>query len=327
MRNQAMDIAKGIAIILVAFGHTLIGVQAAMGETVIGDTALIVIYSFHMALFFMASGLFIQSALEEPLPKFGMRLLERIVWPYFLWSFILLYAHHFMSNYTNSAVETVDPVSVLYWPPAVMWFLYALFFGFLAARLLRPLPPQIRWIAAVNILAGGYVVPFPDLRLYMHSVGLFLIASEIGPKRVFDLSRNLVALIVSFVIMVGIGVMAWIEGQHVLEGYPAGGPQYLPAAFAGSLLLVALSRCIEYLGRSRAIGWLSNSLAYVGRRTMPIFVSHVLLTAGVRIAMRLAGVDNGGAILVAGTALSISLPLAAYEIALRLRLARILGWR
>lgn len=66
-RSESIDIVKGIAIVLVVYGHVLRGLESASIASdgnffKLGNKLL---YSFHMPLFFILSGLFFKSSIQH----------------------------------------------------------------------------------------------------------------------------------------------------------------------------------------------------------------------------------------------------------------------
>lgn len=59
IRNQAIDIAKGVGIFLVVYGHTIKGTEFRT-----------FLYAFHMPLFFVISGLFFRPVIYPDWPTF-----------------------------------------------------------------------------------------------------------------------------------------------------------------------------------------------------------------------------------------------------------------
>lgn len=82
-RIEAIDIAKGIGILLVIFGHICTGTD----ETY---SVKIMIYSFHMPLFFLISGYCFNNAKYDSFKKFLVSRLKTIICPYLLFSFFHL---------------------------------------------------------------------------------------------------------------------------------------------------------------------------------------------------------------------------------------------
>lgn len=100
MRNKSIDIAKGIAILLVILGH-------------ISITPLILkywLYSFHIPLFFICSGiLFSNKNKEMPFLSFAKKKARRLLVPYFSLGIILWLCVQLLSVFTaythNSALD------------------------------------------------------------------------------------------------------------------------------------------------------------------------------------------------------------------------------
>jgi hypothetical protein len=60
---------------------------------------------------------------------------------------------------------------------------------------------------------------------------------------------------------------------------------------------------------------------------MPIFVTHILILAAVRILLIRAGETEAAIIVAIATPLALAFPALAFDQADRLGLARALGWR
>ncbi len=105
-RNNTIDILKGIGIILVVIGHCL-------SRKTHGDLPIDFIYSFHMPLFFIASGIFFSEKCLNNKKEFILRKIRGIYIPFLKWSFIFLALHNVFftcgiinAEYGNSAGVT-----------------------------------------------------------------------------------------------------------------------------------------------------------------------------------------------------------------------------
>jgi fucose 4-O-acetylase-like acetyltransferase len=302
--------------ILVVLGHALIGALNAGFEDRALRALLLVIYSSHMALFFTVSGLLSGGMARRSWPQFAQAMGARILWPYALWSVVLLAAHYVMSGHTNAPLEVFQPWTILWAPPAIMWFLYVLFVALVMMRVLAPAGAGVMALAGLGLMVLAYAVPEvpPNLRF----AGLFLIAAAIGPgawARVRPVWTGLACAV-----MAGTLWLAIKDSVAPITGYPAAGLAYVPALVAGPLTLLAVARGLGRTG-------LGPLLAYVGQRTMPIFVTHILITAGLRIVARAAGIDDWWLIIALATVLGVALPLIALALTDRARLSPWLGWR
>lgn len=126
-----VDYAKGIALILVAYRHILIGFErAGLPIHIMLLKANEMFFSFRMPLFFILSGVFITRSLE----KRGWLELIKIKWqtllyPYLLWCIIQITLQITFSEYTNSDRTLHDYAYILTNPDALdqLWYLFALF--------------------------------------------------------------------------------------------------------------------------------------------------------------------------------------------------------
>lgn len=324
-RDRGVDIAKGIGIALVVLGHAWVGLGGALGPDRWRDAALIVVYTFHMALFFVLSGAFAGRSASEPRAAFARRLWRGFVHPYLLWSLILLGTGYLMRGHTNTPVDRLDLVAILYRPPAVMWFLYVLLGAFVLLRVTARRSAPARLLLAVTLAVGGYFLSF-WLTGHLRFVGLFLLAAQFGLPSPRALSRRGPTW-ASIAAMAATAVLAWREAAHGLTGYPGQSIVYLPAAFAGPWLVLRVSawlaRSVEHGGPGRPLGRLLSTL---GRHTLPIFVLHILFTAGVRIALMGLGVHDAWAIGIAATGAGVFVPLGLALAAQRLGVAHCFAW-
>jgi fucose 4-O-acetylase-like acetyltransferase len=316
-RSAALDVARGIGIVLVVWGHAIIGVQGALGSTPSGRFALTAIYAVHMPLFFFLSGLLSRSASAEPARAFALRMATRIVYPYLLWGTVILALHHAMSEFTNTRVDSLDLLTLLYRPPAVLWFLYVLFACFLLARTLRRLAAAPRLAVGGALCVAGALLD-AWLLPYLRFVGIFIIATALDPARLPALVGDRALALASLGLASGLA-FAIADAAAPLRGYPAAGLRYLPSAAGGVLLVLAASRHLP----SRA----ARLLEYLGTRTMPIFVTHILILAAVRILLVRAGWTDAALVVAVATPLALALPALAVDQAERLGLVRVLGWR
>ncbi|MFS2036539.1 acyltransferase family protein [Polaromonas sp. CT11-55] len=158
-RNPAIDIARGIGILLVVLGHNWTVLQER-GEL------FRVIYSFHLPLFFFLSGLFLKDA--GSLGRFALSRADTLLKPYFAVLLLLGISEMLAPQAVPVAGTTALAyfTGVLYgtaptiaWTP--LWFLPHLFVAsVLATALLRatrhlPRRTTALWLLACALLAAG----------------------------------------------------------------------------------------------------------------------------------------------------------------------------
>lgn len=132
-RIDTIDILKGITIILVVFGHAVQGIVDSNNLSLNTDFSSIyitkqVIYGFHMPVFFIVSGFFLTKWLKKDKPTALKKKTKRLVYPYFVWSFITALFMQIASKFTNNGLGLIDFVKSPVIPFSQYWFLYLLFF-------------------------------------------------------------------------------------------------------------------------------------------------------------------------------------------------------
>jgi len=305
-RTAWVDYAKGIGIVLVVFGHVLRGLHAAKLPM---DEALFqrvdsVLYSFHMPLFFFLAGLFFFDSLSRRGAR-GLlaNKLDTIVYPYLVWSLLQGSFEVVLSQWTNGKTGW-DDVLRLWEPRAQFWFLGALFLTVLLGTLFygRLKRHELSYILPSAVLmyalAGNLVHPsvFDQTMTYFVFFALGVAAPPLL-QRIVD--RAALAAPLSLAVFAG---LAWhfhaVAGRRYTDlGLEAGA-----LALAGIALVVT---CSQWLAGGR---W--TLLRRLGEASMVIYLVHILVGSGARIALgRLAHVDSVALHLLVGTAVGLAAPL------------------
>jgi fucose 4-O-acetylase-like acetyltransferase len=185
-RNHNIDIAKGLGILLVVFGHNWI-------VWVHHDTLLFqMIYAFHMPLFYVLGGVFLNPS--QPIEKFTGSKADALLKPYV--SVLLLVGAWRIGIGATAPVAYLSGIlygvgSTIEW--VQLWFLPSLFITLLCARLL------LRWLQDQ---------PYASAMLAALIVVLFALGAEIIPLyRAIPASHS--------------PVLTWMFGSDaVLRGLP-----------------------------------------------------------------------------------------------------------
>ncbi|GGL69857.1 acyltransferase family protein [Wenxinia marina] len=309
-RDAGLDRVRGAAIVLVVAGHVWRGLA---GDGLLANTPAFraidaAVYLFHMPVFFLLAGLFFAPP-RAPRP-FLARWAARLVWPFLLWSWIEGAAHAAWGAPMGAWGILGYP-----WPPkSVFWFLAALAFIQVLVWAARRLPPQAAAALLVGLSAAMVAGIVPDPGLGMLWLGLvhlpwFAAGYLIGAERVPRLTgRPALALP---------GAVLFAAGQALAftAGLAAAPLFYLATGLATAGFVLAVANLPARL----------PALERLGPLTMPIYVSHVIFAAAVRVALQIAGVTSVPVHLVAGVAAGIAGPLLLWSVAHRLGLAAALG--
>jgi fucose 4-O-acetylase-like acetyltransferase len=128
MRYPWIDVAKGIGIILVVFGHVLRGlIKSGIASGDVYNYIDSIIYTFHMPLFMLLSGVFVVSSISKyGNKKFLVTKLDVIFYPYVIWMILQGSLEVLLSKYTNGNASLVEVFSI-WLPRAQFWYLHSLF--------------------------------------------------------------------------------------------------------------------------------------------------------------------------------------------------------
>ncbi|AWN41413.1 acyltransferase family protein [Methylobacterium durans] len=317
------DIARGIGIILVVLGHSIGGMMTSgqVDRSGLLARVFLFIYTFHMPLFFVLSGMFMPGRLARPTRELVGGMLTRIAYPYFFWGLLQTAAIMTMARFVNTPVPP-DPslfLRVLWEPPSQFWFLYSLALFQIAAMIFGRYASLslMVWLA----LAVRIIPEFVELPKALDFSARYWIFYAAAAALASALRSGLVTRWISGTRFAGL-VVAWAAAAYAVTYWGGGYLSVwdLPAATLGTLLVLSISQAARLP--------FQDVLAELGRRSMPIFVTHVLIVAGTRIAFTLIlGVHNPLPILLAATIAGLGLPYLFYDWAERRGLASILALR
>ncbi|MBY0579675.1 MAG: acyltransferase family protein [Burkholderiales bacterium] len=301
-----VDVAKGIGIILVVYGHVARGLFHAgiYQDQTSFDLIDKIIYSFHMPLFFFLSGIFCISSFEKRGMKLVFNKIDTVFYPYILWSLIQGSVEIAMSNFTNQHVSPESLLAILWQPRAQFWFLYTLFFVFLLNTgvlfmLKRLAPLKKTWpliLMAIAVILTICKPLMPALFLFQ-SIADYDIYFSFGTifwflnKGAIDI-KALLPLALLFIVM---QYAVFFTGAIILE-------QQL------TVILLASIGILTVIG----IAQRSRFFSVLGLYSMEIYLMHVIFGSGMRIL-----VQKGLAVeallphLIMGTLAGVLLPILA----------------
>lgn len=215
----------------------------------------------------------------------------------------------------------------LWVPPGQLWFLPWLALVTLLVVPLRPWRDRRVGVGVlvlavlVSLTSWGWDPPIVGVR----GLGLtgFFVAGVLTGGRFTRWVRTVPALVLVAAAATGAVLLTVVVGlapgaATPTAAYPGRSPVTIAAglvgAVAGAVLLLA---CAALLARTGAVG---HPVAFLGERSLEIFLAHVVAASGTRIALSTAGVASPAVHVVLGTAAGLLLPLLAWW------LARALGW-
>ena len=211
-RNITIDIAKAICIIFVVIGHYLPDDSPQWYQS-IND----IVYSFHMPLFFFASGYIYISTLKKcSYTSFISKKVKRLVIPYFATSIILisikLLTEFFSGMQVDHPVGINAFIRMFYLPEAgfFLWFIWALWWMFVIVPLFKTKTQRNVLFALTFVCA---YIPFPTTEIFCLAelkdmfvyfmLGVFVYENHLV-KYITKISST--AIVLTFIILEGLYV-------------------------------------------------------------------------------------------------------------------------
>lgn len=273
-RVLAYDALKFFAMFLVIWGHCI---QFLLSSHHLDEPGFCLIYSFHMPLFFIVSGLFSSHSLQSSSGDFLWSKFRQLLLPCLSWGVLMSAANGVQALMTGS--WSGEPVWITFLNN--FWFLKSLFICFVLAYVVRKCCSNFAMFAVVSILFSQFL-PFylVDVMYPLFVLGMFL-----GLHRE-RLERHAgVCLCVSVPLFVCC-LLFWDGDNLVSSSFPAligsgrwselvsslwiRSCRWVTGAF-GSLVFISL------FVKMGSQGKLMRVMAECGRYTLGIYIVHSLL--------------------------------------------------
>lgn len=273
-----IDVARGIGIILVIYGH-------AIGAI----TMRFIIYSFHMPLFFFLSGMVFKSGKNKPYLPFLIKDFKRIMIPYFIYAFFFFILWLPLTHPERMTIEGISKqvFGIFYGSGndgylafnVVLWFLPCLFLTKQLFWFVSKLLPKQIFLTLICFSIIGYLfsIFFPDVNfpLGFETALTSIVFFGFGylwkflPEKVNQTVRKFAWPI--FISGILITVVFTLINYHLyghqidlrlnhLNNYFL----FYAGAFSGILGVIAISMIINK----------NKVLEYLGQKTMVLFVWH-----------------------------------------------------
>ena len=147
-RIDWVDYAKGICIIMVVMMHSVLGVEAAAGQTGFMHHVVEFARPFRMPDFFLISGLFLARVIDRDWRTYLDRKVVHFAYFYVLW---VTMQFGFKAPVLRQP-RRLDPYrlalsGILHRPFGTLWFIYLLPVFFVVTKADAPLPPLAIWAA------------------------------------------------------------------------------------------------------------------------------------------------------------------------------------
>lgn len=252
-RINWLDIAKGITIMLMIAGHSSIP-----------DVVSRIIYSFHMPLFFISTGM-VTNWSKYDIKDFLLHKFRTLVIPFVIYSVVV-----YMLLAGIHAVNFIDFIC-RGWEGYALWFIPVLFFAVLLVRIVNAVKNKyMRIIIMLLLFTSGAImsymdiclpwtlstVPYAAFLIYMGKITRSTILRFSNDKRIYwlILPLTIIVLVISHYWRLD---MAW---NNIIPVIPI-----TAGAFSGTALIYIISVIIE-----KHFAFISRILQNIGKETFVI---------------------------------------------------------
>lgn len=287
-RINSIDIAKGLTIILVVLGHSLQGIVDSNSLSNNTDYPSIffakeIIYGFHMAAFFIISGLFSSYWVKKKFKEAITQKLKRLAYPYFIWSFFTACFMEIGSKFTNNGLGLRNFLLSPIVPFSQYWFLYVLFFFYVVHYMMNTIfdgkARLVMLVLSIFLFIINPIIPEVWIfysfckYLFYFAIGTYLL--PFFKNNITNKAFGLIPMIVLFVFSNYIYVILIKQEFMLLDYY-----YYIVTSIAGSFLVFSISVSIA---SNHIFVYLRRCIEFFGENSMQIYVTHLIPLAGVRI--------------------------------------------
>lgn len=317
-----VDAARGVGIVLVTFGHVWRGLD---GAGLVSDVPLFravdaAIYLFHMPLFFFVSGLFFEQSVRRAgiVPSLWQRF-ETLLYPLLIWSWVTAGFLILAGSWTNRPPISLTEALLYPFPPKdVFWFLWSLFFIQTLASLfatVRTVHVLAFFVASFALLLALEIWPFPRLEFVTDNLSFFL--AGVLLTRSGNIHFGLGAASGPVGLLAFIACEVWAVYNWSLLGTA-------PAYVVGLIATLSFCAFIAWVA-SLAPAWILAPMSFLGRASIAIYVTHVILLAATRIILVTLGIGSLAVHIVLGTVAGVGAGALLYVLLKRWALLRWFG--
>jgi fucose 4-O-acetylase-like acetyltransferase len=258
-----VDIVKGIAIILVVYGHTAQG-MVHRGWWVSPGAAFshTFIYTFHMPAFFFVAGLFVPGSMSKRgNRRFAIDKVKTILYPYVLFAIISAVIEPLVGRFKFGTAPFHWKIFFLNLVDGeASWFLFVLFFCLMLALMTVRLPSWLRFFVAA--LVGMFVAPaLPGISQVLHYFCFLAAGMWVGTRIFYVEQIRMPAAAAGFIFLAAFQVaVVYFCGLAVQQRW-----LYIIVGLTGTAGLFLLAKLLD---ESR----FGDSLAWIGRASLAVFL-------------------------------------------------------
>ena len=291
-RNLYIDIVKGIAIILVVYGHCIeyYSTEYLNGNFFYSDLIHKIIYSFHMPLFMLVSGYLFYGSIRKHLwlCNFQSRF-TKLLLPIFLWNSLYLIIRNSFDFIDGKPVILKEEILSYF---TALWFLWALFWCSIIVLFVNRWFRDNFFIYIALLIVMLFIPGIYGINLYVYMYPYFIVGYMGNKYQITDKIKSwfkkgfielfLVILLFLFVVLCRkytVNDYVYVSGTGILKGLRTPNPyidfhqlsidlyRYLVGFVGSGFFLVLISFIYK-----RYYKKINELIANIGRKSLGIYV-------------------------------------------------------
>lgn len=315
-RIEWVDFGKGVTILLVVFGHVVLGLLQA-DRFLNGQNKLLLlfvelVYVFHMPVFFALSGFFFKT--YENWSNFLKGTKQKLIAlgiPYLLFSIIMFIMKKLGEGSVRKKTSISALLNIYKEPIEHTWFLYALFGVFVYAGVVSIFVKSKKMMLAISFL-GYFVVNVVPVDVYIVQRTLvwfpfFTLGFILRDKKI---NKNVILpLVLSYVIY----IVVWMKFNFETR------ISYSEPKIWGIILLISVLLAFSIIPRIKSNGKIYRYFCKYGEISLPIYLIHAPVVSVTRIVLFKIGISNLIIHIVLGLFLGWFLTIILFRIASKIK--------
>ncbi len=331
-RDPSVDVAKGLAIVMIVLSHAIVGVwHADEVQDEARGPLMPALYLVHIVVFAFLSGLFVERGVRQSgvWPYLASRA-ALFGWLYLLWTLLQRGARVIGGPFSANQASPAELVR-LWRPEGQLWFLPWLLAATVLVVLARPWESALRRWGLLGVTSVGALLVWgwePNV-VVVQGLALtpfFVAGALLGGERLTSLVTSWRSPSLGAVATVAGALYAVVIAVAHFAMPTAASPDRSAVPLAWGVL-GSVSGLVLVLAASAVLGRLpfAGPVAALGRRSMEIYLAHILVGSLTRAALVEAGVSDGLIHLVVGTITGVGVPLLLWWLARRVGLTGLFG--
>lgn len=212
-RNDTIDIIKGIAVLLVIYGHVIQILYTGTGRSFFSDNIEKFICSFHMPLFSLISGyLFYKSYRRKTVKELFVTRILGLIQPLIIWGSVYYFLYQILLKFLGGGAD----LNIKEWWETIsgpfLWFLWSM----IAASVCVILSEQFKKFSNLLMIAMiflAYIFPNSEYNVFMYP---FFVCGFLYHKYDDKIKKYMMKNVSYYIILIFILMLFFYDEKHYI---------------------------------------------------------------------------------------------------------------